>query len=253
MPPADGDPSATCSLVSRRHGERVSPVPSRIVPDGAGPGGFAMVWDWTLFAATALAGFIYTITPGPAFLALFTLGAAKGRAAGGWFMIGHLVGDVLWSALALAAIVGVSQLGPTLFDGLGLLCGIYLIWLGYKAVMTKSTTPRPVIGGERPLANGVFFGLTNPKSYPVALAMFGAIVAPYGDRITVEAIPVLFLGSFSGFVMADLVLFFWIGLGLVRRFFLRHGVWVTRIVGLTFMAFGAKSILDSARGFASRA
>jgi threonine/homoserine/homoserine lactone efflux protein len=209
--------------------------------------------DWTLFAATALAGFIYTITPGPAFLALFTLGAAKGRVAGGWFMIGHLVGDVVWSGLALAAIVGVSQLGPALFDTLGILCGLYLLWLGFKALTMKASTVRPVIGAERPLANGIFFGLTNPKSYPVALAMFGAIVAPYGDRITVGAIPVLFAGSFTGFVLADLVLFFWIGLGVVRRFFLRHGVWVTRIVGLTFMAFGAKSILDSARGFASRA
>jgi threonine/homoserine/homoserine lactone efflux protein len=209
--------------------------------------------DWTLFAATALAGFIYTITPGPAFLALFTLGAAKGRVAGGWFMIGHLVGDVVWSGLALAAIVGVSQLGPALFDTLGILCGLYLLWLGFKALTMKASTVRPVIGAERPLANGIFFGLTNPKSYPVALAMFGAIVAPYGDRITVGAIPVLFAGSFTGFVLADLVLFFWIGLGVVRRFFLRHGVWVTRIVGLTFMAFGAKSIVDSARGFASRA
>ena len=168
-------------------------------------------------------------------------------------MIGHLVGDVVWSGLALAAIVGVSQLGPALFDTLGILCGLYLLWLGFKALTTKASAVRPVIGAERPLANGIFFGLTNPKSYPVALAMFGAIVAPYGDRITVGAIPVLFAGSFTGFVLADLVLFFWIGLGVVRRVFLRHGVWVTRIVGLTFMAFGAKSILDSARGFASRA
>ena len=28
---------------------------------------------------------------------------------------------------------------------------------------------------------GLAFGLTNPKAYPVALAMFSAIVAPYVD------------------------------------------------------------------------
>jgi threonine/homoserine/homoserine lactone efflux protein len=209
--------------------------------------------DWSLFAATGLAGFIYTITPGPAFLALFTLGAARGRIAGGWFMVGHLVGDVVWSALALAAIVGASQVGPALFDGLGMVCGLYLVWLGIRAVTARKDPDRVVIGAERPLLNGVFFGLTNPKSYPVALAMFGAIVAPFGDRINVGAIPTLFAGSLTGFVLADLTLFFWIGLGAVRRFFLRHGIWVTRVVGLLFIGFGAKSILDSARGFAARA
>ena len=34
----------------------------------------------------------------------------------------------------------------------------------------------------------------------------------------------------------------------VRRFFLTHGVILTRIVGVIFIAFGARSIADAARG-----
>ena len=41
---------------------------------------------------------------------------SRGRAAGAWFICGHLVGDVTWGALAVAAIVGANRIGPTLFE-----------------------------------------------------------------------------------------------------------------------------------------
>ena len=40
------------------------------------------------------AAYLYVVIPGPAFLALFTLAASRGRASGAWFLCGHLVGDV---------------------------------------------------------------------------------------------------------------------------------------------------------------
>ena len=135
--------------------------------------------DQKILLATALAAYLYVVAPGPAFLALFSLAAAKGRRSGAWFVCGHLVGDVTWGALAVAAILGANRLGPTLFEILGAGCGLYLIYLGARAVMTKKDAPPHTIGARRPLATGVAFGLTNPKSYPVALAMFSAIVAPY--------------------------------------------------------------------------
>jgi threonine/homoserine/homoserine lactone efflux protein len=206
--------------------------------------------DLALLAAAALAGFVYVITPGPAFLALFALGASKGRGFAVRFMIGHLAGDVFWGALAIAAIVGVSALGPTLFDLLGLACGVYLVWLGIKAIRATDASGAAVAGADNPLWTGVLFGLTNPKAYPVSLAMFGAIVAPFGDRITFAALPSLGFGALLGFVLADAVLLFWIGLPAVRRFFARHGIIVTRLVGVTFVLFGAKSIWDAGRGLA---
>jgi hypothetical protein len=38
----------------------------------------------------------------------------------------------------------------------------------------------------------------------------------------------------------------------VRRFFLRHGLIVTRAVGLLFIAFGVRSAWDGAMGLARR-
>src|SRR5947209_16016682 len=135
--------------------------------------------DPKILLASGLAAYLYVISPGPAFLALFTLAAAKGRKSGAWFVGGHLVGDVTWGALAVTAIIGANQIGPTLFQILGLGCGLYLIYLGWRAVTTKRDAPPRAIGAERPLLTGLAFGLTNPKTYPMALAMFSAIVTPY--------------------------------------------------------------------------
>jgi len=205
------------------------------------------------YLATAAAAFLYVASPGPAFLALFTLAAAKGRKAGAWFIGGHLVGDVTWGALAFAAIIGTSRLGPTLFEILGLGCGVYLIYLGVKAIMTKSNAGAPAVGSQRPLIAGMAFGLTNPKAYPVAVALFTAIAAPFAGSLTFADAPKLMAAAFLGFLAGDMTLIFAAGLPAVRRFFIRHGAVVTRVVGCLFVAFGAKSIAAAAGGAFKRA
>jgi len=202
----------------------------------------------SLLAATSGAAYLYVISPGPAFLAMFTLTAAKGRGAGARFVTGHLVGDTLWGGLAVAAIVGANRLGATLFSVLGLGCGLYLIWLGWKALTSRGEAKAEPIGAGKPLTTGLIFGLTNPKAYPVALAMFSAIVAPYADGLELWDAPYLFICAFAGFVAADLTLIFMAGLGPLRRFFLARGRIITRLVGLAFIAFGARSAFDGVVG-----
>ena len=201
-----------------------------------------------ILIATLVAAYLYVVTPGPAFLALFTLAAARGRVSGAYFICGHLIGDVVWGTLAVAAIVGANTLGPTLFEALGFVCGLYLIYLGARALMTRKDAPPRTIGAERPLATGMAFGLTNPKSYPVALAMFSAIVAPYIGALKAADAPQMLVAAFAGFLLADATLIFTAGLPAVRKFFLTHGVAVTRIVGVVFILFGARSIADAAAG-----
>ena len=204
--------------------------------------------DPQILVATLLAAFLYVVSPGPAFLALFTLAASRGRAAGAWFITGHLVGDVTWGALAVAAIVGANRIGPTLFELLGFCCGLYLVTLGVRAVTTREDAKPRTIGASRPLATGMAFGLTNPKAYPVALAMFSAIVAPYIGALRAIDAPQMFAAAFSGFLLADATLIFAAGLPAVRKFFLTHGLAVTRLVGVIFILFGARSIADAAGG-----
>lgn len=207
--------------------------------------------SYGLYLMTALAGALYVLLPGPAFLALFSLSAARGRGAGARFVGGHLIGDLFWSTLAVAAIIGVNQLGPRLFDLLGIGCGLYLCWLGYRALTTRSEAVAP-IGAARPLMTGVLFGLTNPKAYPVAVAMFTALTAQYAADLSWSAAPALLMSAFVGFLAAEAILIWLAGLAAVRRLFQRHGLVITRLTGLMFIAFGAKSLVDAGRGMAAR-
>ena len=137
-----------------------------------------------------MAALLYVLIPGPAFLALLGIGAGQGRKAGALFMGGHLAGDLLWSTLALVAIVGAKTIGTMVFDVLGLLCGFYLAWIGWSALRAK---PRQdgaaVMTVEKPLRRGLVFGLTNPKGYPVALATFTALLAGSSNALDFDALP----------------------------------------------------------------
>lgn len=204
----------------------------------------------TLFLATSLAGLAYVISPGPAFLAVFALAAAEGRRPAVNFLLGHLTGDVFWSGLAIAALVGANRLGPMLFDLLGLGCGAYLIYLGIRALLTRQESDPHPIGSRRPAITGVVFGMTNPKAYPVATAMFAAIALPYAGTLTWSDGPTLLLAAVVGFVPGYMVIVYAAGLAGVRLFFKRHGSLITRVVGAMFVAFGARTMWDSGRSLA---
>jgi threonine/homoserine/homoserine lactone efflux protein len=206
-----------------------------------------------LLAASALSGAAYTLAPGPAFLALLGIGASRGRKAGALFLCGHFAGDILWASLSLTAVIGARTIGTLFFDILGLLCGLYLCWLGFKA----TTVRRSADGGlttdpRRPLLRGLMFGLSNPKAYPVAVAMFTALLARYASVLDWTAFAPLLAAACMGFILADLVLILVIGAGVIRRFYRRHALWVTRASGLIFLGFGVHAIASAAPGLARR-
>ncbi|HBK05411.1 MAG TPA: lysine transporter LysE [Acetobacteraceae bacterium] len=203
---------------------------------------------WLLFAS-ALSGAAYTLAPGPAFLALLGIGASRGRRAGAAFLCGHFVGDVLWASLSLTAIIGARTIGTLFFDALGLACGAYLCWLGVRSATarrqadgTVSTEPK------KPLLRGLAFGLSNPKAYPVAAAMFTALLARYASALDWSAFAPLLGAACVGFIAADVVLVSVIGAGVVRRFYRRHALWVTRVSGVLFIGFGVHALTTAGPG-----
>jgi threonine/homoserine/homoserine lactone efflux protein len=206
-----------------------------------------------LLAASALSGAAYTLAPGPAFLALLGIGASRGRKAGALFLCGHFAGDVLWASLSLTAVIGARSIGTLVFDLLGLVCGVYLCWLGVRATTARrsadgsvSTEPR------RPLLRGLMFGLSNPKAYPVAVAMFTALLAPYATALDWTSFAPLLAAACMGFILADCVLVAVIGAGVIRRFYRRHALWVTRVSGVIFLGFGAHAIASAGPGLLRR-
>ncbi len=203
----------------------------------------------SLVVGAFLAALFYVLIPGPAFLALLGIGAGQGRKAGAFFVSGHLFGDLVWSTLALVAIVGAKTIGTFVFDLLGLLCGFYLAWIGWSAVTAKPKDDgKSLVNVERPFRRGLIFGVTNPKGYPVALATFTALVAGSAGALTFSALPLLLAVSFAGFITADIILISIIGAGAVRRFYRAHERLIVRCSGVLFMGFAAQALWHATPG-----
>jgi threonine/homoserine/homoserine lactone efflux protein len=206
-----------------------------------------------LLLASAASGAAYTLAPGPAFLALLGIGASQGRRAGALFLGGHFVGDVLWASLSLIAIIGARTFGTWVFDLLGLGCGLYLCWLGARAVAVRRSADGALSTDPRnPLARGLAFGLSNPKAYPVAVAMFTALLADHAASLGWSSFPWLLGAACAGFLAADIALVTVIGAAVVRRLYRRHALWVTRVSGLLFLGFGLHAIGSAIPGLARR-
>lgn len=207
----------------------------------------------SLLLASGFAGFVYGIAPGPAVLALFGISANQGRGAGAAFVTGHLVGDAIWSSLALVAIIGAQTVGSTVFDVLGLLCGIYLFWLGWNAIRaTASGAQAGAPTARRPLLRGLIFGVTNPKGYPVAVATFTALLAGYASGLNWSILPALVVAACAGSFAAYAILVAVTGTGTVRRLYRKHETLIVRASGLMFIGFALHAFYQSVPGLFSR-
>jgi threonine/homoserine/homoserine lactone efflux protein len=165
------------------------------------------------------------------------------------FLCGHFAGDVLWASLSLMAVIGARTIGTLVFDILGLICGFYLCWLGLRAATARRAADGTITSEpRRPLLRGLAFGLSNPKAYPVAVAMFTALLARYASILDWAAFAPLLAAACVGFVAADVVLISVIGAGVVRRFYRRHALWVTRASGILFLCIGVHAIATAGPG-----
>lgn len=196
-------------------------------------------------AASFLAGALYVLSPGPAVLALIGIGASGGRAPAAKFVIGHLAGDTLWCGLAIFALVGAQVIDQRVFDVIAVACAAYLGYLGFKGVTARSAEAADDVIGKRPLRRGILFGLTNPKSYPVALAMFTALFAGQTGSLSFDALPALLIAAFAGFLFGDVILVWIVGTKLLRGLYLRHAIWIIRATGALFLLFSLRTAWEA--------
>src|SRR5690606_27453459 len=88
-------------------------------------------------------------------------------------------------------------------------------------------------------------GLTNPKGYPVAVAMFTALLAQDAASLGWDSMTGLLLASAVGFLIADLILIWLVGLGVLRRMYQRHEIWIVRATGVLFIGFAVQAIANA--------
>jgi threonine/homoserine/homoserine lactone efflux protein len=202
----------------------------------------------SILMAAAMAGAIVVLTPGPAVLALLGIGAAQGRRAGAGFLVGHLVGDTLWAMLALTALIGARVIAPVVFQTLAVICGAYLLYLGVRAVLVRRDASGQVSTSvRRPLHRGLMFGITNPKSYPVTLSVFTALLAGNLESLTAANAPLLLGAVFIGFLVADAILIWLVGTPPLRRLYRAGEIWIVRATGVMFIGFAVTTLWQALR------
>lgn len=214
----------------------------------AGPANQIIMPDIALFLVAAA---LLTIAPGPDIIYVLTRGITQGRKAGWAAALGFATGVVFHTALAalgIAALIRSSELAFTLVRYAG---AAYLIYIGIRAVMSKSSFAPQVDGDKRALnvalwtiyKQSVIGNVLNPKVTLFFLSFLPQFVNAKSGNVEMQMV---LLGVIF---MVQTVLIF----GAVALFSGFIGDWLKRkpaiadrlslIAGLTFIGLGIRVAL----------
>lgn len=198
-----------------------------------------------------LIGVIVIITlPGPNSLYCLSVSAGQGKGAGAKAMAGILVGDTL---LILATVLGAGTLlkmYPTIFDGIKLIGGCYLAYLGTRLIMgayqtfknrhlikDKAFNP-PKVAPQNYFYRSLSLSLTNPKAILFFLSFFVQFVRPDYDKPFLTFFVLAVILQIVSFLYLTLLIFS--GKKLADTFGSRPMIMMVAMVGVggLFIGFG---------------
>jgi threonine/homoserine/homoserine lactone efflux protein len=200
------------------------------------------------FFAFLAAAILLTLSPGPDNMMVLGIGIARGRARGMAFGLGCALGCLSHTLLAAIGVSALIAASPLAFGALKVCGGLYLAWMGFKAIRSRAgaTVGRADATGESArtlFLRGMLANAINPKVALFFLSFLPQfVVAARGDAnlqtaslglvFTIQA-AILFglLGFFSGAV----------GAWLARR--PQAGMWLDRLAGAIFIALGVRLIV----------
>jgi threonine/homoserine/homoserine lactone efflux protein len=200
------------------------------------------------FLGFLAAAVLITVSPGPDNLMVLGFGMSRGRVQGIAFGLGCGFGCLSHTALAALGVSALIAASPMAFLALRIGGGLYLVWLGIRALRSSGQVRVAAMrGADEPLsrlfARGLLANAINPKVVLFFLSFLPQFIvagrghvgwqtAQLGVVFTVQA-ALLFglLGYFSGSV----------GQWLQRH--ARAGTWLDRLAGTIFVALGVRMIV----------
>jgi threonine/homoserine/homoserine lactone efflux protein len=192
---------------------------------------------------------LVTIAPGPDNLMVLSIGASRGRQRGMAFGLGCAMGCLSHTLLAALGVSAVIAASPTAFTALRILGGLYLVYLGWKALRSSGPAgigePAPAPESATTMFHrGLAASAINPKVVMFFLAFLpqfviashggtGWQIAQLGVVFTLQAAAIFgALGYFAGQIGQ------WLG----RH--ARAGLWLDRAAGGVLLALGLRLILS---------
>lgn len=184
------------------------------------------------------------VSPGPAFLVLSQLAAARSRAAALGAALGIATGAILFAALTLWGLgVLVTQIA-WLGTALRIAGAVYLIYLGMAMFNAAAHEPAesavPVPAGRDALAGlriGLLTALTNPKAIAFFLSLFAVALPP--DLTAADKVLLLACGFAIELGWYVLVAFA-LSSGALRRLYRRARKPIDRVLGAALLLLGVR-------------
>ena len=203
-----------------------------------------------VFGTVAAMWTLAVLTPGPNFLAVARVAAARSRRAGLAAVAGIGVGTCFWGLAGCFGVKAMFALAPWLFGALKLVGAAYLIALGGRIIVAsfRPPGPAPALRAGPAFRLGLLTSLSNPKSALFVAALFAAVL----PRVQDEAGDPVVTGLAA---VAEMVAISvgWYGLVVwlltTRRAAAayRHGRRrIDCVAGGIFVAFGARLLLERA-------
>ncbi len=203
-----------------------------------------MTGSLQIIATLVAAQIVIAMAPGPNTLLVVHASAHDRR-------LGRAVAAGIWPMSILWAIGGLLGLGtvltalPGIAEAMRIACGLYLVWLGVKAVRRSFVEPLgvPATGADTAMSVGEAFRagalstLTNPKAIAYYMSIFTATgafaLSPVEQALVVVVMPTV--SSLWYALLATVV-----ASRPVAGVRDRGRSWFDRLAGLTMIGFGAK-------------
>ncbi len=193
--------------------------------------------EWSAWISVASICAIGAMSPGPSLAVVIRNTIHGGRLEGALTGIGHALGIGLYALVAVFGMSVVLQQVPQSILFVELLGGLYLMWMGSKAI--KHAGEGTMNADEGALRSGFVDGLAisglNPKTAVFFLALFGPLIPP-------EASNVARIGVAGLALAIDACWYVFVAMMLVQTgavdWLEKQGQWVDRLLGALLISVG---------------
>jgi homoserine/homoserine lactone efflux protein len=180
---------------------------------------------------------VLCFTPGPAVLLVVSQAMKRGFRKSLRGALGILTANAIYFALSAAGLGALLIASRTVFEIIKWLGAGYLVFLGLKMIVTRSTEPLVnEIPRDDSFRQALFVQLANPK----AVVFFTALLPQFIDPRGPVTLQFLTLGVISTVIEFPVLALYGFAADRGRAIYARHTRWVERIAGGCLVAAGVK-------------
>ena len=197
------------------------------------------------------AGLLLNVTPGPDVLYIVGRSIGQGRLAGLVSVLGISTGCLFHVASAALGLSALMIALPLAYDAVRYAGAAYLVWLGVRAIASKSSPLQVQRVEPERLAQvfrqGVLTNMLNPKVALFFLAFLPQFTDPTRGPVPLQIalLGLIFIGNGTVVCLIYALAASWLGEWLKTRYDV--ATWLNRAMGALFVGLGIRLALENRR------